>query len=95
MSMREAYENKLESQLSEWKIEIDKLKAKADKAEADAQIKYYKQIESLQAKQKAAGEKLAELKKAGEDAWQDLKTGVQSAWDSMEEAMNSARTRFK
>jgi multidrug resistance efflux pump len=94
MSTREAYENKLESQLSEWKIEIDKLKAKADKAEADVKIKYYKQIESLQAKQEAAREKLAELKKAGEDAWEDLKSGVKSAWDSMEEAMNSARTKI-
>jgi hypothetical protein len=95
MNMKEAYEKKLASQLDEWKIEINKLKAKANKAEADAQIKYYKEIESLQAKQEAAREKLAELKNAGEDAWEDLKSGIKSAWDSMEEAMNSARARFK
>ena len=34
MSMKEAYEQKLQAQLDEWSAEIDKLKAKADGAEA-------------------------------------------------------------
>ncbi|MCJ7685048.1 MAG: coiled coil domain-containing protein, partial [Desulfobacteraceae bacterium] len=66
MSMKEAYQQKLEAQLDEWNVEIDKLKAKADKAEAEAQIQYYKQIEDMRVKQKAAREKLTELKEAGE-----------------------------
>jgi hypothetical protein len=36
MSMKEAYEQKLQAQLDEWGAEIDKLKAKSDNAEADA-----------------------------------------------------------
>jgi hypothetical protein len=95
MSIKEAYEKKIEAQMDEWKIEINKLKAKANKAEADAQIKYYKQIEDIRAKQEAAREKLTELKGAGEDAWEDLKTGLENALNSLGDAVKSATSRFK
>jgi uncharacterized coiled-coil DUF342 family protein len=95
MSMKQTYEQKLQAQLDEWSAEIDKLKAKADKAEADTQLEYYKQIEGLRSKQEAANEKLAELKAASDDAWEDLKAGVESAWDSLGNALKSASSRFQ
>lgn len=95
MSMKEAYEKKLQSHLDEWGAEIDKLKAKADSAEADTQLEYYKQIEALRSKQESANKKLAELKEAGDDAWEDLKSGLDSAWDSLSIAVKSAKSRFK
>ncbi|WP_295628547.1 coiled coil domain-containing protein [uncultured Nitrosomonas sp.] len=95
MSMKEAYEKKLQAQLDECAAEIDKLKAKAAKAEADAQIEYYKQIEELKSKQATVNGKLSELKDASEDAWEDLKAGAESAWDSLSGALKSAASRFK
>ena len=95
MSMKEAYEQKLQAQLDEWAAEIDKLKAKADSAEADAQLGYYKQIEELRSIQKSATNKLAELKDAGDDAWEDLRAGIDSARDSLGNALKSAASRFK
>jgi len=95
MSRKEAYQKKLQAQLDEWKAEIDKLKAKADKKEADVQIEYYKQIESLRVKQEAARVKLHELERAGENAWEDLKAGIESAWDDLSNAVQSAVSRFK
>ncbi|GJL79335.1 MAG: hypothetical protein NPINA01_23240 [Nitrospinaceae bacterium] len=95
MSMKEAYQKKLQAKLDEWGTQIDKLKAKADKADADAQLEYYKNIEELRSKQEAANEKLNEFKEAGEDAWEDLKAGAESAWDSLGEAVESATSRFK
>ena len=95
MSMKDAYEQKLQAQLDEWGAEIDKLKAKADNAEADAQLEYYKQIEELRSMQETATNKLAELKDAGDDAWEDLKAGIDSAWDSLGNALKSAASRFK
>lgn len=94
MSMKQAYEKKLESQLDEWSAEIDKLKAKADSAEADAQLEYYKKIEELRSMQEAANEKLGELKEASDDAWEDLKAGMDSAWDSLSRSIKSATARF-
>lgn len=95
MSMKEAYEKKLQSQLDEWNAEIDKLKAKANKAEADAQLEYYKEIEELRSMQQAANSKLVELKGSSDDAWEDLKAGADSAWDSLGRAIKSAASRFK
>jgi len=95
MDMREAYQRKIEAQLEEWKAEIKRMKAKADKADADVQVEYYKQIEDLQSKQKVAQKKLKVLKEAGEGAWEDLKSGVELAWESLGEAVKSANSRFK
>jgi len=95
MSMKDAYEKKLQAQLDEWGAEIDKLKTKVDNAEADAQLEYYKQIEELRSMQESASNKLVELKEAGDDAWEDLKAGIDSAWDSLGNALKSAASRFK
>lgn len=95
MSMKEAYENKLQAQLDECKAEMLKFKAKADEAEADAQIEYNKQIEELESKKASVDAKLSDLKDAGEDAWEDIKVGADSAWDSLSDALKSAASRFK
>lgn len=95
MGMKEAYEQKLQARLDEWGAEIDKLKAKADNAEADAQLEYYKQIEELRSMQKSAANKFAELRDAGDNAWKDLRTGTESALDSLGSALKSAFSRFK
>lgn len=95
MNKKEVYQKKLQAQLNEWSAEIDKLKAKADKAEVDAQLEYYKQIEELRSMQEAAKSKLAELKEASNDAWGDLKAGMDSTWDSLSSALKSATSRFK
>ena len=47
MSERDAYVEKMKAKLDEWNAEIDRLEAKARGAEADARLRYNKQIESL------------------------------------------------
>jgi len=95
MSMKEAYEQKLQAQSDELSAEIDKLKAKADGAKADAQIEHYKKIKELHALQEAAAHKLSELKQAGDGVWEDLKVGIDSARDSLGNALKLAALRFK
>ncbi len=95
MSMKDAYLQKIDAQMEEWKTEIDKMKAKADKADADAKLKYYEQIEELRTKQQAAQEKLRELRNSSEDAWEDLKAGFELARVSLGEAIKSAGSRFQ
>jgi argininosuccinate lyase len=93
--MKEAYEKKLQAQLNNWGAEINKLRAKADKAAADTKLEYQEQIEELKAMQETAAEKLAELREAGDDAWQDLKADIESAWGSLHEAIKSINSRFQ
>lgn len=95
MSKKEAYEKKLEAQLDEWNAKIDVLKAKAQRAGADAKVDYEETIEDLQQKRAAAKSKLQDLREASDDAWDDLKEGVEQAWDNLGQAVSRATERFK
>lgn len=95
MSNKDAYEQKLQAKLDEWQADLDKLKAKAKGAEADARIEYQEEIDRLESQRNEARQKLAELREASDDAWEDLKDGVERAWDSVSESFKSARSRFK
>ena len=92
---RKAYEEKIDAQLEEWSAQIALLKARADKARAEAKVEYYKTIEALQHKQDEARTKLHELKTAGDEAWEDLKTAAEKAWDEVKAAFHSAASKFK
>jgi multidrug resistance efflux pump len=92
---RKAYEEKLEAQFEEWNAQIALLKAKADKAKADARIEYYKNIEALENKQKEAGSRLQELKSAGDEAWEEVKTGAEKAWDEVKATYHNVASKFK
>jgi multidrug resistance efflux pump len=92
---RKAYEDKFDTQLKEWGVEIGLLKAKADKAKAEAKIEYHKTIATLEGKLDAARTKLQELRTAGDDAWEDLKTGAEKVWTEVKTAFQGAASRFK
>ena len=95
MNDKELYQQKKQAQLDEWKAEVDKLKAKASGASADAQLELNKQIEILEGKIGEGKTKLAEIADASEDAWESIKEGVESAWDSMKSAFGDAAAKFK
>jgi predicted ATP-binding protein involved in virulence len=92
---RKAYEEKFDAQLAEWNAQVALLTAKADKAQAEAKIEYYKTIELLQHKQNDARSKLQELKAAGDGAWEDLKKGAEKAWTEVKTAYRDASSRFQ
>jgi len=94
MTTKESYEKKLQAQLDEWKAEIDKLRARAEGAQADAQIEYERQIEDLQALQESANRRLLELKEAGDEAWEDLRAGAQESVETLGQSIRSAMERF-
>ena len=95
MSRKEAFEKQYEAQLREWKAEIELLRAKADKADADMRIKYHDQIDNLQEKKEKIRKQLSSLQNAGEEGWQDLKKGLEEAGDSLSKAFSSIKSRFK
>ena len=95
MSKKDEYLEKLQTQLDGWKEDIEKLKVKADKAEADVKARYGKQVDELKVKQEAAKKKLDELKHSSEDAWEELKTGIDKAWHDLRDGVKSAASKFK
>lgn len=92
---RKAYEEKFDAQLEEAKAQIALLKARANKATAEARIEYYKTIESLQHGQEKAMAKLQELKNTGDETWEDLRTGAEHAWDEVKSAIHSTAAKLK
>ncbi|MDP8244748.1 MAG: hypothetical protein P9L94_11745 [Candidatus Hinthialibacter antarcticus] len=95
MNMKDAYIQKLEAQLNQWGAEIDKLKAKAENAQADAKIEYSFQIDELNSMKDAANDKLTELKNASDDAWEELKAGCEHAWATFSESVKTAVAKFQ
>lgn len=82
---------KIEAELEAWAPEIEALKGKAGRAEADAK----EVIDELKARRRALKEKLSELKHASGGAWEDVKTGALKAWDELRPALQSAISKFK
>lgn len=94
MTDKQAYENKLEAQLKEWQADIDKFKAKAQEASADAQIKHEAQLQELRSQRDDVHSRLEAVQNASSDAWKDVKKGADAAWDSMSDSMRQAWNRF-
>jgi hypothetical protein len=94
MNKKDQYVQIMQAKLDEWSAEVDALSTRASQVTAGLRTEYGAQIDSLQAKQLVARQKLGELQKSGVDAWEDLKGGIESAWKAMGEALDSARSRF-
>ncbi|MCR9113597.1 MAG: hypothetical protein NXH84_10000 [Rhodobacteraceae bacterium] len=94
MTDKEAYEQKLQARLEEWQANIDKLRAQAKEAGADAQIQYQKQIDEMREQREALEAKLKDIQNAQSAAWADIKTGADKAWDDMSKAMQDAWKRM-
>ena len=95
MSKKDAYVKKMKAQLDEWSAEIDKLQAKAEKAEAGLQIEYVKKLDELKSLRTAAKQKLTGIKESGDDAWNDFKAGLESAWNELENTLNRFRKEIQ
>jgi chromosome segregation ATPase len=86
---------KLETQLKEWGIDLEKFRAKADRAKTDRKAKLDNEVATLRAKMGEAQKKLEELKKTGDDASGELKKGIENAWAELKKAFDSAKAKFK
>jgi hypothetical protein len=95
MTMREDYEKRLQAQLADWKLELDRLWAKAKDAQADVAKETHRQIDKLKAQRETLEKDLAKMRKAGEESWKDLRAGSESAWKSMEQAISATWSRFR
>ena len=95
MDDRKMFLREKQSQLDEWKAEVDKLKAKASRASADTQKELNRQIETLECKIDDGKARLAEIEPASEGAWESIKVGVESTWDSIKSAFSDTRDKFR
>jgi chromosome segregation ATPase len=94
MSMREAYQQRMEAQLKELSATITLLKAKADRARAEAKVTYCKELDGLHSKLMAIRGELQELK-AADEAWDELRARLERAWGELKKGYDSAASQFR
>jgi hypothetical protein len=95
MGLKEAYQEKLEAQIKEWSAKLTELKAKADKAGAEAKVQMNQQIDQLRARTETAQQKLNEIKAASADTWENLKAGSEKAVEEMKKTWESLKSKFR
>lgn len=95
MINREAYIQKLKSQLDQWNAEAAKWEAKAKEAQSTMKTEYEKQLAAVNSRRDEALYQLKLLQNASLDAWQDMMRGTEEAWKNMREALNKARSHFE
>ena len=84
---KQAYLEKIDATISQWKARVEELKAKAREENADKKIKYEKQAQDLKLKIDAIKIKKNELQNSGEKAWLELKDGIDHAIDEIKKAI--------
>jgi chromosome segregation ATPase len=86
---------RMEKELKEWGVDLDKLKSRANKAKADVKTEIDREVSTLRAKLNEARKKLEELKTAGGAASTEMRKGVENAWAELKRAFDGARAKFK
>lgn len=95
MTTKEQYLQALDKRLKESRSVIDEISTNPDFAHARQQRNIEEEIKRLQAREKAAGEKLRELEQAGGRAWEQLKESIDDALKHLDEAIKSTRSKLK
>ncbi len=82
MTTREAYIEKMKTQLDELNVRMDRLGDKASEAQANVRASYQKDMAQLREQSVHAKAKMEELKTAGEDRWDAMVTEMEKVRDA-------------
>lgn len=91
---QDAYEKKAEAELKEIEARIILMKAKAERASADAQVRILRRVEELQHKFDHIQERLGRIPETSQEAWAEFQSGFESAVRELREATESAAERI-
>ncbi len=92
---KENYRHKFESQLDEWRADIDRLREKARYATAETKLKYQESIDKLELRMDEGKSKLKDLRESGGEAWEVVKDGADSIWDTMKATFAEVKEKLR
>jgi len=95
MDKMDAYRQKLEAQLKEWKAIIEMLEDRAANATGETKAELMRAIGELLQKKDVVKEKLNVLQKEGGVAWDTMKEGLEKAASELKNALDKVVSRFK
>ncbi len=83
MNKRQAYEEKLETQLKNWNLEFSVLQDMVGRVEPDARSELARAMSYLTEKRTIAITKLRRLKTSEEEEWEKLQEDTDAAWSNL------------
>ena len=92
---KELYQHKMEAQMKEWGARLDLLKARADKASADAKIEIHKQVVEMGKLEDAAKKHFEEFKASSVETWNEVKKDVEEKWNSLAASVEATWAKVK
>jgi phosphoenolpyruvate-protein kinase (PTS system EI component) len=95
MEKKDAYWEKLETQLKDWKVKIEMLEDRAAKATGETKTELMRAIGELHQKKEMVKEKWDKMQKEGSTAWDTMKEGLEKAVTELKNAFDKVATRFK
>lgn len=91
---KEDFETRLTASLAEMEDEIERLREKGRTLKDEAKTRWNEKMADLEAKQKAARDKLDEVRESTAEAWDRVEKGARAAWDDMRKAFQEAAKEF-
>lgn len=92
---KSTFEEKMNAEMRMAHAELEKMRAKADYAKADAREGVDRRLATLEKRYNAFVEQLEELGKAGEESSDELKSGIRNAWSEFKASLDKASSEFK
>jgi hypothetical protein len=86
---RESHQHQMESKMKEWGSRLDGLKAKADKATADAKVTLDKQVAEIGKLQDSARKHYEEFKASSKTTWSEVQHDVEARWTTLTSAVDA------
>lgn len=94
MSLKDAYQQRLEAQMEEQMAKISLLRARAKRMMADGKIMGYEEIADADQKAARLKEQLKQMASASGDALGELKSGIEKALVDLGDSCQKASAKF-
>ena len=94
MSDRDLELRDFETRLADSRAEVDKMRIKADEAEADAKARYEAELDKIEREQQAAERKFEEMRRSDDASWQGLKGEFERALESLGDGLRRVREKL-
>jgi archaellum component FlaC len=99
LEQKEAYMQKIDTQLEEIDREIgvlgNKIETGTDEMKAEGRAKLEASLNALRAQKEAAAQQYEKLKASSGAAWDDLKAGMDGAMEKLNAAFDQAKAEFE
>jgi chromosome segregation ATPase len=94
MTSAKEFLDQFRPELQKAETEIERLKAKAQVANAEAREAYEREVAELREQKNKIEERMKLMQNASDQARKDIQVGVEAAWRDLQTAMKSASDRF-